>query len=286
MLHELARDESIIQRGLKEDFNETDLNSSISRKANMLQTANLVNGFIEMNFLTIYTLWFRQHVYEYYYGPKDKESKNADKLEQVYAMMLKMYALQGKMSLQTNNIDKKSDLLIKGQEETQRQIDSRGNQVSSKLEAIEDKVEKKDRSGRTRPLKLTTCLEAIKDVYEDPKYDYPREFELHLFAIRNMLSNWNQYLKTAGKKGKPPLPKFDFYRHTDKDTFKKWVRDVFFPDYRNRAHKDALDNASRLDTEKTPGSDGQEILDAVDESLANDSNNNARKDTSNNTKNE
>ena len=108
-------------------------------------------------------------------------------------------------------------------------------------------MDKKNKAEKIKQLKLTTCLAAIQEVYEDPKYNYPQQFEFHYFSIKKTLSGWNQYMKTDGEKGDPPLPQFDFYRHTDKETFKKWVRDIFFPDYRERSHKDALKSAFHPD---------------------------------------
>lgn len=251
-----------------------------------IKRSALIHTLVGVNLLTMTSIHFHRFVHEFFYGSDDKKKENEELLRNFYSSFFSFESKLSSIENYAKTIDKKTDDLLKEEEETQRMIDAQGNQASSKLEVIEDKVDKKDRAGRTKPLKLTTCLEAIREVYDDPDYVYHSKFKLHPFAIRNMLSDWNQYLITGGKKGKPPLPKFDFYRHTDKKTFKKWVIYEFFPDYENRAHKDALDNASRLDTENTPGSDGEEIIDAVDESLANDSNNNAKKDPNNNTKDE
>lgn len=168
-------------------------------------------------------------------------------------------------------LEKHIDTIQKVQAENQRQSTVQNDRSIRKLEIIEDKVDKRNRAERCKQLKLTTCLDAIEEVYVDSRYNYPQQFELHLSGIKKTLSAWNQYLKTGGEKGEPPLPNFDFYRHTDKETFKKWVRDIFFPDYRERSRKDALKSASH------PGNmdevyvlSQQDILEDIDESLNND----------------
>ena len=252
-----------------------------------IKRSALIHALVGVNFLTMTSIHFHRFVHEFFYGPDDKKKENEEMLRNFCSSFFSFESKLSSIENYTKAIDKKTDDLLKEEEETQRMIDAQGNQASSKLEVIEDKVDKKDRAGRTKPLKLTTCLEAIREVYDDPIYGYYSEFDLHVFAIRNMLSNWNQYLNTDGKKGKPPLPKFDFYRHTDKDTFKKWVRDYFFPDYRNRAHKDALDNASHPDMNNMGGvSSEEDIYDEVEQSLANDSNNATENAPNNTTKNE
>ncbi len=247
-------------------------------------------------------IYFHQIVYEYFYGDAKKKKEYIDQITQIVA------GVTGFLSPQLNNINrnmeqaaKNTEQIKEGTEQTLKKAQESielektiiSNQVVDKEENsrehanIQEEMNKKQRLERTKPLKLTTCLEAIREVYDDPIYGYYSEFDLHVFAIRNMLSNWNQYLNTDGKKGKPPLPKFDFYRHTDKDTFKKWVREVFFPDYRNRAHKDALDNASHPDMNNMGGvSSEEDIYDEVDQSLANDSNNATENAPNNTTKNE
>lgn len=168
-------------------------------------------------------------------------------------------------------LEKQIDTIQKVQAENQRQSTVQNDRSISKLEKIEDKVDKRNRAEKRKQLKLTTCLAAIQEVYEDPKYNYPQQFEFHYFSIKKTLSGWNQYMKTDGEKGDPPLPQFDFYRHTDKETFKKWVRDIFFPDYRERSHKDALKSAFHPDNiDDVCVLSQQDILEDIDESLNND----------------
>ena len=141
---------------------------------------------------------------------------------------------------------------------------------SQKLDTIENKLDQKNKAGKSRPLKLTTCLDAISEVYK--KFNYSRQFELHLFAIKKMLSAWNQYLKTDGEKGQPPLPQFDFYRTTTKELFKEWVKTVFFPYYRDHSHKrDALRSASHpANMDNLYVQSQQDIIEEVDESFDNE----------------
>ena len=179
------------------------------------------------------------------------------------------------VSDQVSNLESLLKDIKQVQEKSQRESAVQGVSLASKLDIVESKVDKRNRAGKCKPLKLTTCLTAIQEVYDDSKYNYRQQFDLHPFAIRNTLSDWKQYLDTNGEKGKPPLPKFDFYRHTDKEMFKKWVRDIFFPDYRERSHKDALAKASLPENmDYISGSDEQDFINAVDESLANNDHHN------------
>lgn len=260
-------EEGII-RSIKDDSIGDDLSDLTKSKISNLKKQFLVYCLVDLNYLTTQIILYRQHIYDYYYGPKDKKADNKALIMELSSLIL----------TPLKNIEKKTDQIVKNSQasiELENQIIS--NQAIDKEEAsrehaiIQEEMKKEKRLERTKPLKLTTCLEAIKEVYEDPKYNYPQQFKLHQFAIRNQLSDWNQYLNTGGKKGKAPLPKFDFYRHTDKKAFKDWIRDVFFPDYRNRAHKDALTNASHYKKiEDIPDPNPQDIIDEVDQSLAND----------------
>lgn len=168
--------------------------------------------------------------------------------------------------LKTLSNEIKLDNLNKKLDENQRQ----SNIHDQKLDTIGDKLEKKNKAGKYKPLKLTTCLDAISEVYKE--FNYSRQFELHLFAIKKMLSAWNQYLKTDGEKGQPPLPQFDFYRTTTKELFKEWVKTVFFPYYRDHSHKrDALRSASHpANMDNLYVQSQQDIIEEVDESFDNE----------------
>lgn len=257
----LSFSEEMIITALKDDSTGDALGDLTKFKILGIKKQCLAYSLVDLNYLIIQIFLFRQHVHDYYWGGKDKKEENKTYIKEWSPPELALL----------RKIEKNQQLSI----EQGKTIIS--NQVADKEENsrehanIQEEMNKKQRLERTKPLKLTTCLDAICEAYSDPKYPYSQEFKLHPFAIRNQLSNWNQYLNTDGKKGTPPLPKFDFYRQTDKETFKKWVRDVFFLDYRNRAHKDALDNASHPDNmDKVYVTAQQDIIDEVDESLAND----------------
>ena len=266
--------ESLFYNSLKVLFSD-EVECDIEKQS-LLNTCSKESGSILLNLIPRYCRFSMIVMYlhylscDYFYGTKDKKSSE-EFTNALYQLCLSTFPNILQMHDRIEKNGKKLDQLLSGQDDIKRKIDVQGDRSDRKLETIENKVEKKDREGKTKPLKLTTCLETIREVYYDPKFKYQTQFELHLYSIRNMLSNWNQYLNTGGKKGTPPLPNFDFYRHAGEDAFKKWVRDVFFLDYRNRAHKDALNNAFHpKDIEIVRGSDEQDIINEVDEDLAND----------------
>lgn len=236
----------------------------------------LMKVMIDLNLLSMRIPLLHQIVYDYFYGPEEEKSEKADMIKQITENVVEQMSL--KFTPQFDRIEKNTTQAVNNTKES-IELENKiiTNQVTDKEEnslehaTIQEEMNKKQRLERTKPLKLTTCLDAIKEVYSDPKYNYPQQFQLHPYAIRNQLSDWNQYLITGGLNGQAPLPKFDFYRHTDKETFKKWVRDVFFPDYRERAHKDVLANASHpKNMNDIPDPTPQDIIDEVDESLASD----------------
>ena len=77
------------------------------------------------------------------------------------------------------------------------------------------------------------------------------------------------------------MPGFDFYRRTDKEMFKKWVRDVFFVHYRENSHKDAHKRAfhpKNIDNLNVPSQ--QDFYSVVEEDLENSNDTNEKNNNS------
>lgn len=245
-----------------------------------------IQSLTALSYLTTNSMLLHQVVYEYFYGDVKKKKEYFDLAEQIANDIV------GRFSPQLNNINRTAEKVANAAEQikeisvqtlknTQESIELEktiiSNQVVDKEENsrehanIQEEVNKKQRLERTKPLKLSTCLEAIRKVYLDERYDYPKQFKLHEFAIQKTLSAWNQYLKTEGEKGEAPLPGFDYYRHTDEKMFKEWIKDTFFPYYRNNSHKDALNRASHpKNMDQIPSQ--QDVIAEVDEALNDDRN--------------
>ena len=283
---------TFFQKDLEKDLEKYQDKKALLSVCYRQMYASSMSLLSQMSFDSMIVVFLYQKVDEYFNGPEENKSS----LEAIFKQLTSMNDM---MVANNQQVNRKLDTMGKTTEQTAKTTEQiketsvqtlKNTQASIELEKtiisnqVVDKEEnsqehariieegnKRNRLECTKPLKLTTCLEAIIEVYSDPKYNYPQQFILHQYAIRNQLSDWNQYLKTGGNRGKAPLPEFDFYRHTDKESFKKWVRDVFFPDYRERAHKDALTNASHpdnIDNIYVPAQ--QDIIDEVDESLASD----------------
>ena len=204
---------------------------------------NLTSQLTSLNYMSLFGISIRQKIYECFYVSKDptKISEITDILNQLQKALLPGFnELKNDLKQTIKNTKESIDLenqIIKNQA-------TNSEKNSKVLENIEDKVNRRNRAERTKPLKLTTCLDAIEEVYKDERYTYRLNFELHIYSIKKKLSAWNQYLKTNGKKGEPPLPDFSIYRCTTKETFKTWVINTFFPHYRDHTTKyDALKSA-------------------------------------------
>lgn len=231
--------------------------------------------------LTIPCLLLGQLINEYVHGTN---SNKDELLECILDIKNLFFAMSSQMKGMNTKIDSMNDNIssnLKTVDEKIDQISKTGEHIKVHQNALDDKIERRNRKEETKPFKLTTCFKWIEDVYNDQKYNYKDQFVLHTFAIKNKLSAWNQYLNTDGKKGEPPLPGFDFYRRTDKEMFKKWVRDVFFVHYREDSHKDAHKRAfhpKNIDDLNVPSQ--QDFYADVEEALENSNDANGKNNNS------
>lgn len=195
----------------------------------------------QMTFNSMFVMFLYQMIDKYFNGQEENKTDiKADIIKYLDLQLIPMKRRVEKLEEKDDHISKQLDHLIDNTEQSAQSF----KEIIKKQEETDHKIERRNLKEKARPLKQTTCLDAIREVYLDGKYNYPQQFELHEFSIKKKLSAWNQYLKTDGKKGEPPLPEFADFRCTTKATFKTWVVNTFFPYYRDHSKKyDALKSA-------------------------------------------
>ena len=145
-----------------------------------------------------------------------------------------------------NTINKKADQLLQGQEETQRKIIVQGDQSSRRLEKVEEKVDKRNRADKRKPLTQEECANLLykqKVIFCKKKEDYISKVGITSTRVKcpedetmvlRTIQRWDQYLATDGEKGtKPPkgysreksIKEFDLWAEVfEQIAYEKWEK--------------------------------------------------------------
>ena len=254
-----------IQGFLSNDVKDESLNDLTKLNILRLHKSCLVYGFVELNFTIIYIMWYRQHVYDYYYGPKDKKEENEASIMELFTIF----------KTQLMNIEKNTAQTVKNTQEsiklenkiiTNQAINREKN--SKELEKIEDKVNKRNRADKRKPLTQEECADILykyKVKYFKKKEDYLRLVGITATKpklpkdekmVERTIQRWDQYLSSEGEKGsKPPKgysrersrKEFDDWAETlEQIAYEKWEKEQ--PIIRHKNKRDGL--VSTLSPEK------------------------------------
>lgn len=175
-------------------------------------------------------MWYRQHVYDYYYGPKDKKEENEASIMELFTIF----------KTQLMNIEKNTAQTVKNTQEsiklenkiiTNQAINREKN--SKELEKIEDKVNKRNRADKRKPLTQEECADILykyKVKYFKKKEDYLRLVGITATkpklpkdekTVERTIQRWDQYLSSEGEKGSKP-PK-GYSRERSRKEFDDWA---------------------------------------------------------------
>ena len=102
-----------IHRILSDDVKNEKLNDSTKLKTLKAQRASIVLIFNEVNYVILIAIWFRQHVYEYYYGPKENKAKNE-------ALLVELYTLVKQSLNEIKENQKETNKLIESRNEAEK----------------------------------------------------------------------------------------------------------------------------------------------------------------------
>lgn len=238
MSNALTRSTNSIRSVLSDNRIDNNLNDLTKLKISRLQKSILVHLFVELNYLVIYTMWCRQHVYDYFYGPEEEKSVKADMIKQITESVVEQISLN--FTPQLDRIEKNTTQTVKN---TQASIDLNNkiitNQIlnseknSRELEMIEDKVNKRNRADKRKPLTQEECATILykqKINYFKKKENYLRHVGMTATkpklpkdekTVERTIQRWDQYLSSDGEKGTKP-PK-GYSRERSRKEFEDWA---------------------------------------------------------------
>lgn len=240
-----------IQGFLSNDEKDESLNDLT--KLNMLRMHKncLVHGFVELNFTIIYIMWYRQHVYDYFYGPQETKANSASKILNIESKLsnLEKYMEQiAKITEQAFTEKKTANDSLKGIKENQREI----------KELVKNRNELD--AEKTGTLSVEECVVIIgiltkhyvelkrrdcKNVGFPPQtVKMPKEG-----TIRRNIEFWDQYQKGNKAKGRKP-PRKDYSRNMSKEDFGKWYNKILLDDYNKWKARYRIDALSGRPTKR------------------------------------
>ena len=220
-----------IQGFLSNDEKDENLNDLTKLNILRMHKSCLVYGSVELNFTIIYIMWYRQHVYDYFYGSIDKKDENADVIKQISNNVLQL------LSPQLNNIKKDIDKIAKDNKKYIKEIKTIKNKqektddkILRKSKTIIQKIENRNKVEHRKKLTQKYCAKIIRkkiELYNEKKEDFLKEHSISKYyrefsvpetnSIKREIQRWERFLKTNGKDGiKPPA---NFTRMTSEFEF-------------------------------------------------------------------
>ena len=190
--------------------------------------------FLDISFALSICFQMYLTTYELFYGSNENKNDSGvllSTMNQLFGMLSSCQQTIGSIAANTqetntivksseknlNTINKKADQLLQGQEETQRKIIVQGDQSSHRLEKVEEKVDKRNRADKRKPLTQEECADLLykqKVIFCKKKEDYISKVGITSTRVKcpkdetmvlRTIQRWDQYLATDGEKGtKPP----------------------------------------------------------------------------------
>lgn len=185
-----------------------------------LHLSDLLTDFCYFSVQLVKAVHFQHGVFSLF-------DKNPQKTEEIFNSRLN--AIMQSLSV----LGKQVDNIQKRQEESQRQSVVQSDRSIRKLEKIEDKVDKKNRADKRKPLTQEECAELLyqkKVKYCKKKENYlmrvgitatvqppPKNAE----SVKRTIQRWDQYLLSNGEKGTKPAKGYS--REANKLEFESWA---------------------------------------------------------------
>ena len=241
-----------IHRFLSDDAQNENLSDSTRLKA---QRVKLLQLFNELNYATLIAIWFRQHVYEYYYGPKENKANNASKILNYFAL------LESRLS----NIEKNTEQTIKTTEQafTEKKTANESlKKIKENQEEIKELVKNRNEldAEKMGTLSVEECVIIIGLI--EKKYVGMKRSDCKSVGIptetvkmkkegtiRRNIEFWDQYQNGNKAKGRKP-PKKDYSRNMSKEDFGKWYNAVLLDDYNKWKARNRIDLLSGRHTKR------------------------------------
>lgn len=215
-----------IRSVLSNDVEDKNLKGLTKLNILRIQKGCLVHGFVELNFLIIYTMWYRQHVYDYFYGPEEEKSEKADMIKQITENVVEQMSL--KFTPQFDRIEKNTIQTIKDNKQIintladiQRTQMLSDNTLKLKSERIIETVEKKNKADKRKKLTQKVCANVIykaRMYYNNERERYLKENGITKYtkeflladenSIKREIQRWDSFLKSDGAKGVPPPERY------------------------------------------------------------------------------
>lgn len=248
----------------------TDVSIERNKEISMISCSTLVSFTAELSSSLIRCTTIHQIVYKIFYcqGKEDSEEDMSGFAKQLQELLSGIKIIDKKGDDHFNVLNKKTEQLQKGQEETQRKIVVQGDKSNREFEKIEDKVEKRNRADKRKPLTQEECADILykyKVKYFKKKEDYLRLVGITATKpklpkdekmVERTIQRWDQYLSSEGEKGsKPPKgysrersrKEFDDWAETlEQIAYEKWEKEQ--PIIRHKNKRDGL--VSTLSPEK------------------------------------
>lgn len=234
---------------MDDDAKNKELNDSTILRILKVQKGNLVQGFNELSYLILSATWFRQLIYEYYYGPKENQANSASIIMNFFALF------ESKLS----NIEKNTEQTAKTTEQafTEKKTANESlKKIKENQEEIKELVINRNEidAEKTGTLSVEECVFIIGVI--EKKYVELKQRDCIFVGIppetvkkktegtiRRNIEFWDQYQNGNKAKGRKP-PRKDYSRNMDKETFGKWYNEIMLNKYNKWRAANHIDTLS------------------------------------------
>lgn len=210
----------------------------------------MMTGLISLNIMTITSIHFHNIVYEYFYGPTDKQDENADMINQISNNIAQSLSMQlNSIKKDTEQIAKKTELLLNSRETKNESLKAIKENQEKIKEIVKDRNEMD--AEKTGTLSVEECVVIIglitKHYFDLKQRDCKAVgFPLEVVkmpkesTIRRNIEFWDQYQNGNKAKGRKP-PRKDYSRKKSKEKIGEWYNEIQLDQYNKWKAKNRID---------------------------------------------
>ena len=170
----------------------------------------------EMAYIAIYAMWYRQKVYEYYYGPKENKVKNEVLLTELCAFVKQnAKAFTNALEQISNNMETTNKTL--------NEIKENQNEIKDNQNETNKLIENRNEAEKPKRRQIAKCA---KDICRILKNDFIMVVKQN--TIEKYLRRFDEDLNNGKKIALPTYEDAMYYSETN---FIVWSRQYFIPYY-------------------------------------------------------
>lgn len=199
----------------------------IEKKCYNLERLEHVFTFLDLCRYAMTALFFSQIESEFFYGSEDKKAENEALLKSLLSSFeSKLNNIENITAQSFKTIDRKTDQLLKGQEETQRKIVVQGDQSSRENKKLEDKITKRNQKESRNELTQMDCaiiIARIKNTFNKQKRDLLIALRKSTEKIKDVDAE-NIKRTIEGWDVSKPRPPAGYSRRISEYEFEEWAK--------------------------------------------------------------